>query len=257
MNEKALLIYWYLVYLWVYLPFILYLYYPSIIIFVNLILLSSLIFATILMLRYFSSKFKVNALSLIGLEYKDALHSIRLLMLFGFLKIGSIFAAIYWNAVGGLPSWLFYFPRPIIPIVAIIRWLLFGTLTFSILMAFSIEILDLYGKLNKKNILLIFLGLCAFYNAPLSYFLYGKLITVSFFGELIDIVMLGIALLLYLKLRNAIGIILVYTFIYEGPVNQAILYGWGLTAYIIYASIWIALAIISLASLLKKKFHTK
>ena len=249
-----LLVLWCLVYLWVYLPFIFLLTpYQSIIIFVNLALVLLLICAIAFIIRAISLEFKVNKLSLLGLELRNASDSIYPLMLFGFLKIVSIFTAIYYHAVGGMPNWLFYFPRPIIPFVAIIRWLLSGTLTFSVLMAFSIEVLDLYSKLNKRNILLVFLGLCAVYNAPLSYFLYGELITVSFLGELIDIVMLGIGLLLYLKLRNAIGIILVYTFIYEGPVNQAILYGWGLTAYIIYALIWIALATISLVLLLKKR----
>lgn len=257
LNKQVLplLTLWAFCFIWVYLPYIIMTIQPESFGTISIIATISFFLVALEALNYFHKYYNVSYLSLLGLDIRKIASSSREILLLGFLITIRIPSLLTIGSVGGVPSWLLTFPRWIIPILAIVRWLIFGFITFSVMMALSVEVLDREEKLTSKTIILLFLGLCLFYNAPLTYFLYGTLLTVSLVNELGDIVMLGIAILLYLKTRNAMGIILIYAFVYEGPVNQAILYGWGYNAYLIYLTIWLVVSLICLQLTLKQKIR--
>ena len=67
--------------------------------------------------------------------------------------------------------------------------------------------------------------------------------------------MLGVGLIIYIKTRNALGIIVAYAFIYEGPVNIAILFGWGAIGYILWQVFWLLVVLANLLLILKNFQH--
>ena len=249
-----LIILWIVNYTLAYLPYILETFKLLDLIIGILIILFAYIVIIIMLIRYCSKLYNISKLKLLGLESKDFSKSLRLSLIFvAPIPILRLYLFLVHNIpnTNDVPSWFFIAPRPIIPLIAMLRWIIGGIITFSIIAGFSIELLDRNEVLTKRTAFLVFLILCGFYNAPLTYFLYGKLITVSLVGEIIDIVMLGIGLMIYIKTRNALGIIIAYALIYEGPVNIAILFGWGAIGYILWQIFWLLVVLANLLSVLK------
>ena len=202
-----------------------------------------------LLLHQYSRIFHERSSSLLGLNLDGAKYSLRVALIFAIIAPIRLVAFVFLGEpkVLSIPSWLTQIPKLLVPIVAMLRWFAGGLIIFSILMGFTVEIPDRHKVLTRRNIFLIFTGLCLLYNAPLTYFLFGELITVSLIGEIIDIIMLGVALLIYLRTRNVVGIIVIYTFVYEAPVNTAVLYGWGPIVYTVYLLFWTAIFLINVA----------
>jgi len=251
-NLSAL---WGLVFCVQYLPYIAIALSSEILNIISIILLILFIATVFLLLHEYSRIFHERPSSLLGLNLDGAKYSLRIALIFAIIAPIRLTAFMLLGEpkVLSIPPWLAQTPKLLVPIVAMLRWFAGGLTIFSMLMGFTVEILDRHKVLTRRNIFLIFVCLCLLYNAPLTYLLFGELITVSLIGEIIDVIMLGVALLIYLRTRNAIGIIIIYTFVYEAPVNTAVLYGWGPIIYIVYLLFWTAIFLINVALALRRK----
>ncbi len=119
------------------------------------------------------------------------------------------------------------FPRIIVPIIGILHWTISGVVSFVLLQAFPYEIAERHIGSNKAFLvtLVLWIGL---YNGLFYVLVLGLPLQVTVLGEVIDVIILGIAyLLVYRKVRSIIGLLIAYVFVYEAPVKACIYYGWG------------------------------
>lgn len=154
-------------------------------------------------------------------------------------------ATIYYNRHYA-PPWFDNVPRELLPLVALLVWLLAGVGWFAFVQSFPL--LHLHRSLGVASIPIVSILFILLYNLPL----------ITGDWDLGDIATLGVAypIILY-KYRNSLGLIVSYIILYEMPVRAAFLKGWGLSTLkvIIYlqAAWGAASTIMALALVLRRR----
>jgi len=147
------------------------------------------------------------------------------------------------------------FSKELVPIVGIMHWTWNGIISFMLLQAFPYEIAEReFGA--KKGFALTFILWSGMYNGLFYTIIFGLPLPVTLLGEIIDVVILGfIFLLVYRKVRNCLGLIIAYVFVYEAPVKACVYYGWGLSALIPLMILGILWQLVSLSIYIERKIN--